>query len=242
MTPHLSDRLGTVVSLSGACRCAADVGCDHAFVPISLVQSGQAERAIAMDVRKGPLSIARRNILEAGLSDRIETRLSDGLEALHAGEADLVIIAGMGGLLMQRILREGAEVLRSVDRLVLSPQSDADCVRRTVCSEDGSGLHFSIEEERFLKEDGKYYTVMRLVRTDAPILLAEEEARFGPHLLASRDPLLYEWLKSRREQLSGLISSVQEKAKPAPDAQDAANELKEALRVTNAAIERYEMP
>ena len=91
-----------------------DVGCDHGYLPVSLYLDGKIPGAIAMDVRKGPLSRAQEHISQYGLDAYIETRLSDGLEALKPGEGDTLVIAGMGGPLMERILTDGAEVRESL--------------------------------------------------------------------------------------------------------------------------------
>ena len=91
----------------------ADVGCDHGFLDVYLVQTGKMDGALAMDVRKGPLAAAAAHVKEAGLSDRIETRLSDGLSAFRVGEAEKLVCAGMGGPLMQRILTDSPEKTES---------------------------------------------------------------------------------------------------------------------------------
>ena len=108
-TVKLSARLAAVAALVEPGSRVADVGTDHGYIPIYLVQTGIADRAIAMDVRSGPLERARAHVdrLPPGCRERIETRLSDGLKALSPGEADTVVIAGMGGELMIRILDEG---------------------------------------------------------------------------------------------------------------------------------------
>ena len=93
-----------MVSLGGT---VADIGCDHGYLSIYLLESGKKDRAIAMDVRSGPLSSAEDNVKNAGLSDKVRLRLSDGLEKLGLGEADTVVIAGMGGPLMEEILQKG---------------------------------------------------------------------------------------------------------------------------------------
>ena len=102
---QLPKRLETIIERMPASGCIADIGCDHAYVAIEAVRRGKAARALACDVRKGPLQQAAEHILCAGLAGKIETRLSDGLEKVAPGEADCVIIAGMGGPLMERILQ-----------------------------------------------------------------------------------------------------------------------------------------
>lgn len=155
---ELSGRMQAVAELVTEGGCLADVGTDHGYIPIYLVQHNRVLKAIAMDVRPGPLSHADANISKYGLKDRIETRLSDGLHELRAHEADSVVIAGMGGLLMIRILEEGLTVLESVRECILQPQSDIDSVRRFLHDHD-----FCIVQENMVCDDGKYYVMMRVI-------------------------------------------------------------------------------
>lgn len=104
---QLSKRMSALASLVTEGSRLADIGTDHGYIPIALVQKGRIPSALAMDVGKGPLSRAREHIHSQGLDTYIETRLSDGLTELHEGEADTVLIAGMGGMLMKRILEGG---------------------------------------------------------------------------------------------------------------------------------------
>ena len=119
----LSERLELVLSFVEPGESAADVGTDHGHVPVELVRRTIAKKAVAMDVRKGPLSRATENIALAGLADKIETRLSDGVAKLLPGEADSVVIAGMGGELIIKILENGRHMWDSVKQWVLSPHA-----------------------------------------------------------------------------------------------------------------------
>ena len=121
---QLSLRLSAIAGLVTRGNRLVDVGCDHGYLPVSLYLDGRIPGAIAMDVRKGPLSRAQEHISQYGLNAYIETRLSDGLEALKPGEGDTLVIAGMGGPLMERILTDGAEVRESFREMILQPQSD----------------------------------------------------------------------------------------------------------------------
>ncbi len=111
---QISRRLKAVAALVTGDGTIADIGTDHAYIPIYLIQTGAAAHAIAMDVNPGPLARAQEHIGQYGLSASIETRLSDGLARLRPGEADSVVIAGMGGALMTRILDEGCDRLDGV--------------------------------------------------------------------------------------------------------------------------------
>ena len=109
---ELSRRLQAVADLVTAGYKAADIGTDHAYIPIFLVKNGRIPCAIAADVNEGPLERARMHVKENGLEDRIELRISDGFVSFKPGETESAVIAGMGGRLMMRILSEGAEVVR----------------------------------------------------------------------------------------------------------------------------------
>ena len=104
---QISKRLEAVADMvTSGCR-IVDVGTDHGYIPIFLTEAGKITHAIAGDVNRGPLQKAVEHISQYGLEEQIETRLSDGLAAVQPGEADSIIIAGMGGPLTVRILKEG---------------------------------------------------------------------------------------------------------------------------------------
>ncbi|MBR4605300.1 MAG: SAM-dependent methyltransferase [Lachnospiraceae bacterium] len=154
----LSKRLWNLADMLSPGGRVADVGCDHGFLDIYLVQMGKMRGALAMDVRKGPLAAAAEHVKEAGLSERIETRLSDGLEAFQVGEAEKLVCAGMGGPLMQRILTVSPEKTESFEEMILQPQSELTEFRAFL-REQG----YKIVEERIILEDGKYYFPMKVV-------------------------------------------------------------------------------
>ena len=160
---HISNRLRMVAELVTDCRCLADVGCDHGYLSIWLLRGNICERAVLMDLRKGPLSKAKENLAFFHMEERAETRLSDGLAGLSPGEADALVIAGMGGELMSRILTAYPSVTKSFRQLVLQPQSDIPKVRKTL-----HGLGFTITDEDRVMEDGKLYQAFRGVPGEHP--------------------------------------------------------------------------
>ena len=137
-----------------------DVGTDHGYVPIALVQGNIIPKAIAVDINKGPLERANEHIRANGLTEQITTRLSNGLEAIHDGEVDSIVIAGMGGELVIHILTAGETVCRSAKELILQPQSEVSKVREYV-----RNTGYKIVDEDMILEDGKYYPMFRCVRT-----------------------------------------------------------------------------
>ncbi len=201
----LSKRMQTVVGMVKE-KTVADIGCDHAFVSIYLMKTGMCSRVIAMDVKKGPIDIAKGNVSSYGMEDRISVRLSDGFSSLKEGEAECAIIAGMGGNLMVNILKAGRVHTDSGIKLVLQPQSDIECVRAYL-----TDIGYTIEEEDMLVEEGKYYTVMRAI----PDISAKEEApynsyelAFGPCLLKNRHRVLYQYLEKQLTKNDSIIEGL----------------------------------
>ena len=152
----LSNRLESIVGMVTPKSRVCDVGCDHAFTDIALVQRGIAVKALAMDVKEGPLERAKEHIAEYGLEDLIVTRLSNGLKKYSIGEADSLIISGMGGPLMQSILSENWNNTRDFKEMIFSPQSEIYEFR---CFLKKNGIE--IIDEDMVKEDGKYYTIIK---------------------------------------------------------------------------------
>lgn len=167
---ELSKRLQTVANAVTPGSRVADVGTDHGYVPIYLVERGLCPGAIAMDVNEGPLARAEEHIRAEGLSDRIQTRKSDGLAALAPEETDAVVIAGMGGALMCRILQDATAFLEAGRELILQPQSEWFKVRRLL-----SASGYRITKEWFLEEEGKYYVVIKAL----PAPGTDRESRAG---------------------------------------------------------------
>ncbi len=179
---QLSQRLSSVASMVTAGNCLADVGTDHGYVPIYLYERNVIPRAIAMDVNKGPLERATLHIAESGMKEAIETRLSDGLTALKPGEADSIVIAGMGGPLMIRILSAYPEVTVSAKELILQPQSEISEVRIWLYEQG-----YEIIEEHMVFEDGKYYPMFKSVKNPEAKKLTDLEYKYGK-LSVLREP------------------------------------------------------
>lgn len=133
----------------------ADVGTDHALLPCALVATGHCPGAIATDIRRGPTEAARRSVVSAGLSDRIDVRLGDGLSTVRAEEVEDIVIAGMGGETIAAILEAASWIHDPRYRLILQPMTRAERLRRYLF-EDG----FAILEESPVKDGHHHYTVL----------------------------------------------------------------------------------
>lgn len=198
---EISNRLKAICDLCLPGQVVADIGCDHGYVSITLTNSGKFEKALAMDINEGPLRLAGQNIALYGDKARIETRLSSGFDKLEKGEADTVIIAGMGGMLVRDILDAGRDKLESVKQLVLGAQSDIDTVRRYI-----TAAGFRIDDEEMLEEDGKYYQLIRAVNTGSDIegQLSDIEALYGPVLISKKHAVLREYLTKQKAVLTDI--------------------------------------
>lgn len=189
----------------------ADVGTDHGYIPIALIQRQRIKSAIAMDINKGPLARAQDNIASARLGDYIQTRLSDGVAALGEGEADSILIAGMGGELVIHILSEGEKVCKAASELILQPQSDIRKVREYLRLH-----HYKIVDEDMICEDGKYYPMMRVinVESDNAWMKMDEQTCvacdiYGPLLLRNGNPVLRRFLVRQHRQLTQILQTLQ---------------------------------
>lgn len=210
----LSLRMQQVVSMVEPCQVAADIGCDHGYISMELVQKKKAQQVIAMDVRTGPLSRAEAHIRQKQLQEWISCRLSDGLEGLRPGEADTIIISGMGGPLMIDILERGKDRRLGTELLVLQPQSDIPEVRRYL-----HRIGYEIVKEAMLKEDNKYYTVMqgkpeRATEGTLPIISnswSVVEYQYGKDLLEQRSSILYSYLEKENQNLIRLREHLLER-------------------------------
>ncbi len=238
-TVVLSARLGAVADMVTKNNRVLDVGCDHGYVPIYLVQNEISPKVLAMDINEGPLRRAGEHVKRAGLSDYIELRRSDGLAAFKAGEADTLICAGMGGRLMGRILEAYPEKTESFRELILQPQSEIASFRKRL-----KEMGYVIRQEEMILEEDKFYPVMKAVRGEWGSLPYEEELcyRFGPVLLQKKNPVLIKYLQ--REWASNLeLKEILRKAAGSGRAERRLEELTGEMQALKgaAAICGYEL-
>ena len=148
------NRLLSAIPYLRAGGVVADIGTDHAYLPIELCRRGICRRAVACDINEGPIRAARANIRAAGLSDRIDTLCTDGLHGVEPYAPDDILIFGMGGELIVRILCEAPWVRNDRIGLILQPMSRAEILRRYLW-ENG----FEIQGETLSRADRLYQTL-----------------------------------------------------------------------------------
>jgi tRNA (adenine22-N1)-methyltransferase len=166
----------------------ADIGTDHAQLPLALVRQGVVPFAIALDVVEGPLEVARR--ATSAFQDRIDVRRSDGFEALSAKEAASVCVCGMGGRTMAGILRRGHAVWSQSERLILQPQGMADEVRLVMLEHGWRCVHGEIVKDR-----KKLFTVEAWEPGQSSSPWSAADLRWGRVIRSRPDPLLLAWLE-----------------------------------------------
>lgn len=187
----------------------ADIGSDHAYLPTYLIQKGIATSCIAGEVNKGPWQSAVRQIQSAGLTDRIEARLGDGLAVLEPGEIDTVCISGMGGSLIASILGAGEEKLASVKQLILQPNVAASLVRHWLLERG-----WQLVDEDILEEDGIIYEILE-ARPGDPMVPYENSERtladlieLGPHLWRKKSSVLQKKWELERDKLRAVLAQM----------------------------------
>ena len=191
MYVQLSQRLKDVATFVPKDAKLLDVGSDHAYLPIYLLEKGLIHSAIAGEVVKGPYESALTNVSASGFKDKIDVRLANGLAAFEPSDAVTTItICGMGGRLIADILDSGKDKLKGVERLILQPNNRADDLRIWLM-ENG----FVIVAEAIMTENGKYYEIM--VAEAGQMTLSDKEVRFGPYLMKDQSQVFQ--LKWQRE-------------------------------------------
>lgn len=223
---QLPGRLAAVAARVPAGSVVADIGTDHALLPIYLLRGGVCPRAIATELNHGPFLAAKEAIDHSGLKAFIEARRGDGLQVLRPGEAQVVVIAGMGGNTIRGILARDPLVLERVERLVLQPMADAGDIRLWLCANG-----WQIADEALVEENGRIYVVIEAVHgletTVDPLLL-----ELGPRLLEKKDPLLKFHLEKIIEDYKRVVAGL------GKSDNDAVGEKARLLKEKVAKIER----
>jgi tRNA (adenine22-N1)-methyltransferase len=198
----LTPRLQAIADSIKKCEVLADVGTDHAYIPIYLMLQGDVEKAIATDINKGPIDIARKRIKQYKLENEIEVRQGSGLMVLKPHEADTIVIAGMGGILIADILEQSKAVAEAAKVLVLQPMLDSDKLRRYLL-ENG----FEIIDEELAKEDRKIYEILWAKHTGKKQELKGLQD-IGEKIIQKKHPLAMELIEKKIAELQKVLQKI----------------------------------
>lgn len=199
---QLSTRLAAVANFVNKGSKVIDVGTDHAYIPIHLIQTGKAVSCLATDINKGPLEKAHENIMRNGLKC-IRLKQTNGLQGLDKEDADTIMISGMGGFLIVDILKNAPSLVKKVKHLVLQPQQDSDEVRKYLHQ-----IGFRIEDEAFVKDEDKYYTVISAIQGEESYK-SPKDYKYGKCLIEKKDATFKEWVDLKLSRQQSIYQSIE---------------------------------
>ena len=204
--PVLSPRLAEAARLVGKCNCFADIGTDHAYLPIYLLMTGACRTAVASDIGEGPLK--RASAVAQKYNQTVSLRLGSGLSTLERDEADAVVIAGMGGLLIADILKSGADKLGAAKKIVLQPMTAVPELRKFLAD-----YGWGIESESIVKEGEKLYILMsvKMPPPDSSFYepYSEAELFIGKRLTETQPQYFGEYISKLRHKLNVIIKGLE---------------------------------
>ncbi|NLI58978.1 MAG: SAM-dependent methyltransferase [Clostridium sp.] len=200
----LPGRLKLIAHMVPECNIVCDVGTDHAYIPIYLVNNKKCKKAIASDIRPGPINIAKKNIEEYGLLDSIETRIGNGLDTIKENEEDVIIIAGMGGIIIKDILERGIDKAKKANALILQPMYAIEVVHEWLCSNG-----FEVYDEKLAREEKKIYDVIAAKWTGKIQKKDILYHHIGEKLFEKKDPLLKLHIQNKIRQLDKIINEME---------------------------------
>lgn len=240
----LSNRMQAIVDMVAMSnpKKIVDIGCDHAYVSMEVAKLLPDAKLIAADVVDGPIGIAYANIRKEGLADRIEVRQSDGFEMIKSAEAELAIIAGMGGHLIIRILENKKQDFRP--KLVLGPQSDLALVRHFLLDNN-----YTIFNEKTVCDEGKYYTLIKAYPTE---LLDRDDEFFmkpgneytkadytyGYYSIMNKDETFRQFIAKEKDKKTQILYALDSVSRPSASTRTAKEELMDELALIESVIKK----
>ncbi len=198
----LTDRLLKIASLVDEGKKIADIGTDHGYIPVYLLNNNKIDYAILADVNKGPLENAKKEVRHNKLDDKVDLRLGSGLEVLNQNEVDEVIIAGMGGILISELLEAKKSVSQTVEKLILQPMQAQNELRKYLYNNG-----YEILNEVLVKEDFRIYEIIVAKYTGKNTEVSDDiYYEIGSKLIENNDKLLNEFINKKINSYEGIIS------------------------------------
>ena len=221
----LNPRLAKIAELLPNCQCLADIGTDHAYIPIYALLCGKTRCAIASDINRGPVDRADTNARLFGVEDKLSLRLGAGLETINPSEAEVIVIAGMGGILISDILEKSKAVALSSKYLILQPMTAAKELREYLCANS-----FSIEREDLVAEEDKIYNIL-CVRPGGKTQYTEKELILGKGLDKAAPQLYGRYFAGIERKLKIRLSGLESSA--LPQNQELIKEVRRQIELIN---------
>jgi tRNA (adenine22-N1)-methyltransferase len=225
----ISERLECIAKMVEKCDSVADIGTDHAYLPIYLIKNGVCRRAIASDINKGPVEKAKLNIRMENEDESIECRLGPGLTTILPNEVNVAIIAGMGGNLIRDIIEDSMEVFKSLDYLVLQPVQNPDILRRYIYERG-----YEVIDEELCKDENRYYELIKIRYGNKIEHLEDTYCEISKLLLEKKHPIVKEYIFLKIKRYDTILNNIRDNGEMAKVRKDSLNEkivkLKEMLR------------
>lgn len=203
----LTNRLLKIASLVSRNKRLADIGTDHGYIPLYLLNKRIIDVAILADINEGPLENARSEVKKNGLDDKVDLRLGSGIEVLKKGEVDEIIIAGMGGILIGELLEANKDVSHSVDKLILQPMQAQEKLRQYLLNNG-----YEILDECLEKEDFRFYEII-VAKYSGKNTQIDDNIYYevGKKLIENKDKLLPEFIDNKIKKYNNIISRLADK-------------------------------
>lgn len=206
----------------------ADIGSDHAYLPIYAIEQRKVKCAIAGEVVQGPYMAAVENVKKYHLDNKIDVRLGNGLEVIEQNEVDCITICGMGGPLISEILHNGQDKLTNFPTLILQSNIHTEAVRNKLIA-----LGYMIKDEVIMKERKHVYEIIVAERNDTGVTYNDIELKFGPVLLTKKDEVFYEkWLREYHH-LTTVYDAIKSEEKHVEKAAEILNDINILQEVLN---------
>ncbi len=208
----LNPRLAKIAQLLPLCESLADIGTDHAYIPIYALKNHKAKLAIASDINRGPVKRAEENARAFGLLDKLSLRLGPGLETVKPHEAETIVIAGMGGILIADILENALDTVKTAKTLILQPMTAQRELREYLCSRE-----FTIENEVLVAEEEKIYNIF-CVKVGGSTQYTPKEMILGRGLDKTSPDLYGRYFEEIEKKLKIRLKGLESSQNPEKDA------------------------
>lgn len=228
----LSNRLQGIASFVPKNTIVGDIGTDHGYIPVHLIDEKIAKKVIASDISKNSLDKIIQYVKLEGYEKEIDTRLGDGLDIIKPFEIDTLVIAGMGGLLIRDILDKNKEVRDSISHFILQGNVATKELREYLYENN-----FEIIDEKLIKEEGQFYEIIYAKKGK---FYVEKDIYFeiGEKLILNRDPLLEEFINSKIRKSRKIIAELEDKE--TEKAKERYNELVKYIEELKEVLEEVE--
>lgn len=226
----VSKRIEFIVDNLDKVECLADIGTDHGYVPLLVLEKAKADKIIACDINKDPLDKAKLNaILEGVVGNEIDFRLGSGLKPVEINEANSVVIAGMGGNLIRDILEDDIKKVNELESLVLVPAQNPEVLREYLYKNN-----YEILKEDLCFDEGVYYELFKVKRAEGHATeLDDIYYEVSPMLLRQKHPLMKSYLESKVENYSRILGFISEDSESALLRK---KEIEEKINIINSMI------